>query len=459
MLETRFVQVIIPLFLFALLRTSLPGDAVRADDIAQDLVDRFLESAAAATAGAAAAAGAAGGIDAAEGDRDATSPRAVFYLEVDGVELSVNGYTGELTRKIGKDRESVGLKKMRGEWITALYYLPLDAATIIGYEVADQKSGASFISRLDLSPLEIRWTVPLNSVDLKPFYLHRKLIYACTSSAIVTVEPDRGTLIWKARAIDLHGITVEGLTGTGDDLIVLGTEGGKFTLLWFDAHTGELLQRISNPSGRSSGSRVRVRDRPDLDSSTIGHLDRGELVTVLERTDRRMRIDSMNDYWYRIRTDGGLDGWSYGHYIELDLSFTRDRARLEPEDRLYRVLDMLDRIDARLEAMEYRETGTRTFRDPRLRLWTEGGITVKLMAPEGGNGDAPAGTASYYFSEGNLLFAQYPYGGYLFDEGRIILQVNEFMDPLQDFVDGALEERAVEILARVSRYLEAFGSR
>ena len=69
--------------------------------------------------------------------------------------------------------------------------------------------------------------------------------------------------------------------------------------------------------GVLNDSRVRVRAYPTLSAQTLGHLDAGEQVEVLERSGRRQRIGEMNAYWYRVRNEEGLAGWSYGHFIDL----------------------------------------------------------------------------------------------------------------------------------------------
>jgi hypothetical protein len=71
-------------------------------------------------------------------------------------------------------------------------------------------------------------------------------------------------------------------------------------------------------TGRLNDSRVRVRDHPSLKAKTLGYLEKGERVRVLERSGYREPIDGMVAPWYRIETDDGRAGWSYGHFIDLD---------------------------------------------------------------------------------------------------------------------------------------------
>jgi hypothetical protein len=69
--------------------------------------------------------------------------------------------------------------------------------------------------------------------------------------------------------------------------------------------------------GVLNAGRVRVRAFPTLGAEILGHLEQDDRVEVLERSGLRESIGDMNDYWYRIRREDGLEGWSYGHFIDL----------------------------------------------------------------------------------------------------------------------------------------------
>jgi hypothetical protein len=71
-------------------------------------------------------------------------------------------------------------------------------------------------------------------------------------------------------------------------------------------------------SGVLNADRVRVRARPTLGAEVLGHLNRGDHVQVLDRSGLRARIESMNDFWYLVRSAEGLSGWSYGRFIDLE---------------------------------------------------------------------------------------------------------------------------------------------
>jgi len=71
-------------------------------------------------------------------------------------------------------------------------------------------------------------------------------------------------------------------------------------------------------TGTLNQGRVRIREHPSLKAKTLGHLERAERVRVLERSGYRQMIDGMVAPWYRIETDDGRAGWSYGYFIDLD---------------------------------------------------------------------------------------------------------------------------------------------
>jgi alpha-tubulin suppressor-like RCC1 family protein len=65
-------------------------------------------------------------------------------------------------------------------------------------------------------------------------------------------------------------------------------------------------------------SRVRVRSEAGLWAATLGYLENGDPVEILEKSPMKMWVESVEDYWYRIRrlTDG-LTGWSFGKYLKM----------------------------------------------------------------------------------------------------------------------------------------------
>ncbi len=64
---------------------------------------------------------------------------------------------------------------------------------------------------------------------------------------------------------------------------------------------------------------VRVRTVPGLQTKTLGHLNEGDRVLVMERSPYAWPIAGNTDYWYRIRrASDGLAGWSFGSFLKLE---------------------------------------------------------------------------------------------------------------------------------------------
>jgi hypothetical protein len=69
----------------------------------------------------------------------------------------------------------------------------------------------------------------------------------------------------------------------------------------------------------STESRVRVRGAANLQGETLGYLEKGDRVEVLEQSGQKKRIGEMEDYWYRVRRlSDGLTGWAYGYFLKLE---------------------------------------------------------------------------------------------------------------------------------------------
>ena len=60
-----------------------------------------------------------------------------------------------------------------------------------------------------------------------------------------------------------------------------------------------------------------VRATADAFGSVLYTLKEGEEIKIIERSDEMDTIGSTQNYWYRILTETGTAGWSYGHNLEL----------------------------------------------------------------------------------------------------------------------------------------------
>ncbi|GHV78203.1 hypothetical protein AGMMS49942_30240 [Spirochaetia bacterium] len=103
----------------------------------------------------------------------------------------------------------------------------------------------------------------------------------------------------------------------------------KYWFEWPQRDESEILKgkdwihyRVSGPplrtaqQGTINNMRVRIRKEPNLSGKTLGHLDAGQRVTILRRSEETQRIDDMEAYWYKVSAEGKPYGWVYGGYIQ-----------------------------------------------------------------------------------------------------------------------------------------------
>jgi hypothetical protein len=109
------------------------------------------------------------------------------------------------------------------------------------------------------------------------------------------------------------GADVNAIDANRNTAVRLASEHGhkEIVLLLIDA--GAEISSVLNESS------VRMRDKPTTqDSRTIGSLDAGDQVVVLGKSPAEQVIGSMTAYWYRIRTEEGVVGFSYGFFSDID---------------------------------------------------------------------------------------------------------------------------------------------
>ncbi len=60
-----------------------------------------------------------------------------------------------------------------------------------------------------------------------------------------------------------------------------------------------------------------IRIDPILFSSRVALLKKGEVVEVIERSKTKSWIGKTNDYWFKVRRNSGIVGWTFGTNIKL----------------------------------------------------------------------------------------------------------------------------------------------
>lgn len=93
------------------------------------------------------------------------------------------------------------------------------------------------------------------------------------------------------------------------------TEDSGISVLSFESVKND-YQRLGL-QGIQNYDRVRLRTAPNLESQKIGSLMKGDIVSILNRSAYRMVINDMNAYWFKVKTEEGIVGWTYGYFLEL----------------------------------------------------------------------------------------------------------------------------------------------
>jgi hypothetical protein len=72
-------------------------------------------------------------------------------------------------------------------------------------------------------------------------------------------------------------------------------------------------------AGVAKASGVRVREYANLGAETMGLLSTGDRLEALDRSGAKAQVGDQEAWWYKVRrASDGLEGWSYGAYIEVE---------------------------------------------------------------------------------------------------------------------------------------------
>jgi len=72
----------------------------------------------------------------------------------------------------------------------------------------------------------------------------------------------------------------------------------------------------------STVNRLRIRSTPAISGEILGHLNIPDKnhqkdPLIIERKAGKVDIDGLSDYWYKITTIDGIEGWVFGGYLKL----------------------------------------------------------------------------------------------------------------------------------------------
>ena len=93
----------------------------------------------------------------------------------------------------------------------------------------------------------------------------------------------------------------------------------------FEEKTGKIDERAEkiiaaefNYDGKLNDSRVRLRDKPNLNSNTLNYLNINDEILIINKSQEKELIENMYSYWYQIRTVKGDEGWMYGYFLDIN---------------------------------------------------------------------------------------------------------------------------------------------
>ena len=94
----------------------------------------------------------------------------------------------------------------------------------------------------------------------------------------------------------------------------------KMRAVWYKEHGGDMAGTPVVPKvyAMVESNNLRVRESPNLSGKHLGMMQFGWRVEILERSAEKMAVDGMLAYWYKIKTEEGLVGWSYGYYLRIE---------------------------------------------------------------------------------------------------------------------------------------------
>jgi hypothetical protein len=98
-----------------------------------------------------------------------------------------------------------------------------------------------------------------------------------------------------------------------------------------DENSNITNQEIEMPLqiGLITENNLRIRGNPNTESEILGILNFGDLLAILEVTDKTYPVGNHNNYWYKVKTENDSIGWAFGEYIT---PLTNDIKLFVPEE-------------------------------------------------------------------------------------------------------------------------------
>lgn len=163
-----------------------------------------------------------------------------------------------------------------------------------------------------------------------------------------------------------------------------------------------------------------------------------------------------------LRLDGA--GYLRGTYQREDPATSKDLAdwQATTDKRLIEdVKAFVKHTDGRLEGLKKQDRKLppekKGWEQRRLTLWTEKGRPVKFWCTEPDDlGKMELPGTSFYYREGKLYFAKFPFNGLIFRNGKAVLWINEHWQPLHDIPPQNMKNAGTGAIKRSKEYLKLF---
>ncbi len=68
-------------------------------------------------------------------------------------------------------------------------------------------------------------------------------------------------------------------------------------------------------TARITSDEVRIRSKPGLDGSVLGHVNKGDRVVWEKQAPESVTIDGQTGHWIQIMTEPGVEGWVFGAFV------------------------------------------------------------------------------------------------------------------------------------------------
>ncbi|MBA7607327.1 hypothetical protein ES703_14486 [subsurface metagenome] len=104
--------------------------------------------------------------------------------------------------------------------------------------------------------------------------------------------------------------------------------------------------------GYSERDGLPIRKEPDQEARKIYRLRAGQLTKILGKSEERVKIAGYEDYWYRVLTEDGFEGYCYGAYLS---TFSTQADPAAEAERLMARDPVLDRLLSTVWRPEYFE--------------------------------------------------------------------------------------------------------